>query len=130
MGARRYRQYLTAWIACFAVLVAALMPTVSRAMASEGGFKPAAAEVCSVNGPMAHHALGPQDDGALPDLAIHLDHCPFCLTHGGSVGLLPTAGVAIPIVLPAAFEPFLFLQGPRRLSAWTNARSRAPPLLS
>jgi hypothetical protein len=97
------------------------MPTVARAMASQAAHE-AAAQVCSANGAMTQLPAGDA-----PDPGIHLDHCPFCLPHAGSFGLPPTSGMAILLAQPAAFEPFLFLQGPRQLDTWTNARSRAPP---
>lgn len=106
------------------------MPTFSRAMASEAASSPATAQVCSVMSGMAQQAHVPDGHGAPLDHGLHLDHCPFCLAHGGSFGLPPTAGFAIPIAGPASFLPFLFLQGPRQLHAWTDARPRAPPELS
>jgi hypothetical protein len=134
MFSTRHRQRVTAWIAFFAILMASLMPTVSRAMAA-AAVDAASRQVCSIAGhhsamPAGHHAMSPagvEHDPSSGHGALHLDHCPFCLTHAGSFGLPPMAAMAVPASTAAeAHPPFLF-QSPRVLVAWTSAQPRAPP---
>ncbi len=117
---RRY----AAWLAFLAILFAALVPSVSRAMIpADGGNW---AEVCTMQG-AKFVKVG--DDGGQPsgDGAQHLEHCPFCFTQHDAAGLPPTPA---PMLHPAAgsmIYPPLFYQAPRRLFIWSAAQSRAPP---
>jgi hypothetical protein len=132
MSSRARRRYLTAWIACLAILVGALMPAASRVLASAAGASQVAADVCSVNGagpPQAKFAAG-HDMTPAGDGVLHLDHCAFCLTHAGSFGLLPAAAIALPVLDPAPDGPVPVLPVPRQLAAWTGAQPRAPPFPS
>jgi hypothetical protein len=126
----RHRRRLTAWIACFAILLASLAPAVSHALAAagKGGFS-LWAEICSAEGPRlqnveshAAHDTAPTEHG------MHFEHCPFCLTHAGSVAL-PSSAEPI-LLLPAGspVQPLLFFHAPRPLFAWVAAQPRAPPL--
>jgi uncharacterized protein involved in copper resistance len=127
MFSTRHRQRVTAWIAFFAIMLASLMPTVSRAMAAAASDS--STQVCSTSHhdamPAAgHHAPAPEHG------ALHLDHCAFCLTHAGSFGLPATVAVALPILAGPAVHPAPIFQSRRALVAWTTAQSRAPPLAS
>jgi hypothetical protein len=146
MFATRHRQRVTAWFAFFAIMMASLMPTVSRAMAAAATSE-SRGQVCS----MAHHDMAPAaghhdmsqgsshhdmspaatHDASSPDHgALHLDHCPFCLTHAGSFGLPPVPALAVPVAAgPEAHLPTLF-QSRHILVAWTSAQPRAPPFVS
>lgn len=127
MGMKRVTRRFAAWIACIAMLFAALAPSISQAMSAV----PAGAwtEICSVSGTkfvkvtsdqgeVSHH--GKSDLG-------HVEHCPLCATHAGSFALPPTAGFSIPLINTQETHPFLFLQSPHPLAIWTVAQSRAPP---
>jgi hypothetical protein len=126
MFSTRHRQRVTAWIAFFAIMLASLMPTMSRAIAAAA---PSAEQVCSTG----HHGAAPATSHNAPDHhdgALHLDHCGFCLTHAGSFGLAPSVACALPAASgPEVHEPPLF-QSRRALVAWTTAQSRAPPRVS
>jgi len=109
---------VAAWIACFAILFAALAPSISQAVTiSQGGSW---VEICSASGTRLVKA----DSG---DATLHIDHCPFCATHAVPLGLLPNAGFVLPLPDTAALYPSLFYHAPRTLPAWTYAQSRAPP---
>lgn len=110
-----------AWIACFAVLFAALAPSISHAVAVSRGES--WAEICGVGGAK----LVKVADDPLTQASAHLEHCPFCATHAASFALPPGAGVAIALIETQEPHPFLFLQSSRPLSIWIAAQSRAPP---
>lgn len=116
-----------AWLACCAILFAALAPSISHAVAATHGQS--WAEICSVAG--AKFVKVSADEDAVADTltkkTLHLEHCPFCATHAGSFALLPGAGIAIPLVDLTEPHPSLFFQSPHALPIWTTAQSRAPP---
>ncbi|MDB5805399.1 MAG: hypothetical protein JWN73_2721 [Betaproteobacteria bacterium] len=113
-----------AWLATFAILLAALAPAVSHAMAAVRGGA-SWVEVCTATGPALVKVAGEQ--APVKDSApSHFDHCPFCFTHTGAAGL-PPAVAAVPVVTGATALPELFLRAPRPLFAWAAAQARAPP---
>lgn len=133
------------WIACLAILMSALGPTLAHAFRAD---TPAGwIEICSATGPKlirADDGLGlkrvsdaqasPTDgstpaDGDSDGAADHaVKHCPYCASHAGSLGLPPAApsGVVLPSLGHAV--PALFLHAPRPLFAWASAQPRGPPL--
>jgi hypothetical protein len=121
----------TAWIACFAILLAALAPSISHAMAGAGATS-AWIEICSIAGTRFVQA----DDGdktAAPgsiEQSLHVDHCPFCSAHAGSPGLPSNPLLTLPVVDGRPVLPSLYYQASRPLFAWASAQSRAPPALS
>jgi hypothetical protein len=123
---------LTAWIACFAVLLAALAPSISHAISAAAGGDTGWVEICSLAGARLVNV----DDEVHPSPSIpvekgfHFDHCPFCSMHGGTVGLLPTVGFTLPVAGGEPVLPSLFYQSPRPLFVWAAAHSRAPPAAS
>lgn len=130
MALQQRTRRIAAWLATFAILLAALSPTVSHAMAAVRGGA-SWVEVCTATGPALVKVAGepapaaPAKGGSAPDLA-HFDHCPFCSTHAGTAGL-PPAAAALPVVTGAPTLPELFLRAPRPLFAWAAGQPRAPP---
>lgn len=122
------------WLALFAMLAAALLPTFSHAIhAAHGGQ--GWVEVCTGQGirlVALGEALGVEqsaDPGSSEPQTTHLDSCLYC---GCSpvMGLPPsTAGPAWMARL-AAFEPPLFLHAAHTLFAWRTAQPRGPPSFS
>jgi hypothetical protein len=112
------------------MLFAALAPSFAHAMSAARGA--AWAEVCSVNGPKFVNTGVAQDTAADPvkQQTAHLEHCPFCSTHGGTAALLPLPGLPAAPLAASASHPFLFFQSPHPLSIWSTAQSRAPPALA
>lgn len=136
----RFRKRLHAWLAIFAMLISALAPSMSRAMAS--GEQALLLDICSASG--VHQIVltgaeaamyaGPglsdagNADGDPSDLS--LSACPYCFTHAGSVAL--PGFEATPSMTIATGEdllPPLFFSAPRTLFAWSPSRPRAPPAL-
>src|SRR3954468_7631639 len=97
------RRTLHIWIAMLAVLFSALAPSVSRALtpASPYGY----AEICSV------------DNGKKsPTPAGHaMEHCPFCVTHGGTFALLPHSVASFAVIGGHDYYPPLFYSAPQPL---------------
>lgn len=125
------RQF-TAWIACFAILLAALAPSISHAIAAGKDAGAGWIEVCSATGSKlvqvgGEHNPAPSEPA---EEGLHFEHCPFCLTHGGLVGLPPSAGFTLPAVSGTQPLPSLYYQSPRPLFIWAAAQSRAPPAIS
>lgn len=89
------------WLAVAVLLLGALAPTVSRALASPGAA-PSAIEVCTSEGPRRLDVVSaapsdpatsgttaPQGPGVVPSL----DHCPFCLLVAERLGPPPAASM-------------------------------------
>lgn len=118
----------SAWIALFAVLLNALAPTLSYAMAAGRGG--AVVEMCTSFGLKKVVVSKAGGDGA-PSVAHGIKHCPFCLSAdsvsappGGGVSALPTAAGAVSAVVSASsiiHDPLL---------SWSAAHKRGPPVLS
>lgn len=130
MGMTLFTRRFAAWIACFAILLAALAPSVSQAVAnakqqSGSGW----AEICSVAGiRFVQVDDGAADDGNSTGKAMQMEHCAFCSTHAGSVGLPPAGPVLpLPVAMGTAIFPALYYQSPAPLFIWSTAQSRAPP---
>jgi hypothetical protein len=123
----------TIWIACFAVLMNALAPSISHAMAAMHGV-PATWEICRTDGSAV--AVPGQGDlvaaGALSKkigegkLALMAD-CGYCLPHGGSIALMPSTITGLGLVKGHALRPFLFYRAPQPLLALSAAAPRGPP---
>ncbi len=121
------RRRVTAWIAALAVLLGALAPALSHALASTQGKQ--WIEICTSSG---SKWVKLSDDGTdeQPLPAHSLEHCPFCSLHLPAPGL-PPAPLSLTLPLRLSHEvPLAFLSAPRTLHAWVSAQPRAPPLFS
>ncbi len=126
---RSTRRLRFVWLALFAVLLNALAPTVSHALAASRPAIPV--DVCSVDGGApfaAAAALLMQDEqhagmGALAD-------CGYCLVHAGSHGLPPPVHAPLALVDGSEPRPFLFHHAPRPLAVWLAAVPRGPPVFA
>ena len=119
---------LATWAAFVAVLMAALAPAVSHALASRGdaGW----VEVCTAEGSRWVQGSGGPGESQAPAGAHALDHCGYCTLHTDEPAL-PTAGPRTEPV-PAATHalPIAFLRAARTAHAWVSAQPRAPPAFS
>ena len=125
----RSTRLFAAWIACLAILFAAFAPSISHARAAARGA--GWMEICSTAGAKlvnldASQDLGQPAAGGGVDTS-HLDHCPYCATHGGAPLALPGATMTLPAFAARHVRPFLFYHAPRPLPIWTAAQPRAPP---
>jgi hypothetical protein len=116
---------LTAWIAIFAILLAALAPGVARALSSSQKAMPWT-DICAVAGTQGAPDLAPPSGSGSHDGGA-FKHCPFCLTHAGHVALPTAPLVAVPEANARAdtFPPSATPISPRFTRA--AAQPRAPP---
>lgn len=118
---------VAAWIACIAMLFAALAPSISHALSASRGET--WTQICSPGGTKLIKVIDGVAVTADPaeQHSSHLKHCPLCAVHADSTALPPGAAVAIPLLETADVVPYLFLRSPRPLPVWTSAQARAPP---
>lgn len=131
MGFSRLTRCLTAWIACFAILLASLAPSISHAVVAVAISSSISTEECLIHGE-AHDAADHHDHSAPTHdpKGLHFEHCPFCLTHAASFALLQTASFTLHEVSGFSLFSVLFYQAPRLPFVWVPAQSRAPPAYS
>jgi hypothetical protein len=124
-----------AWLACFAVGLNALAPSLSQAAAwlqgrplgiAIGADRPLGGSASGEHGHHEHHARRAGHHGS--DAGAHGDHCPFCFTHAGSFALPPVP----PLAWLASAEREGIQAAPVRASApiakpRSPAQPRAPP---
>lgn len=120
-----------AWIACCAILLAALAPALSHAFMSPEGQQ-AWVEICTAQGTKliqvgAEH--NPEASEPQPP-TDHFEHCPFCNPNNVATGLAPGDDLFIATVEHHRVFPALFYQAPNGLFVWNPAASRAPPAVS
>ena len=128
LNSARHHRRLTAWIALFAMLAFALVPTLSRAMSHAQGNS-AWAEVCTPQG-LKLVALGNGEQAPVQANGHHLDHCAFCGLAGDGAAPWPSLPPTLPTVLAGTEVPRLFLQAAHTPFAWRSAPARAPPIRS
>lgn len=118
-----------AWVAVCALLLAACMPTLVRALSSgsEGQI------LCSSAAPSWATASVDGQRGAplqVPPTQDLGEHCPWCSLDAVGLGLPPVPLLAVPRMAPHHGVPPWFLTAPRTRHAWALAQPRAPPLNS
>lgn len=128
MRMQRRTQRLTAWIACFAILLLLFAPAVSHALqAGAAGHVKPLAQICSTAPPASKAAASAAPPAQ--EQAMHVPHCPFCSAHAAAPDCLPAAA----FVLPHAGSPPLAAAGTSRIARapllWVRAQSRAPPAI-
>jgi len=119
------------WLALFAMLAMALLPTLSHALSSARGDG-TWTEICTPQG-MRLVVVETQSGERAPDpvgAAAHLEHCPYCAQSAGTLGMPPAPVGVVPLPVASAELPALFLQAPHTLHAWRSAQPRAPPAFS
>jgi len=128
MSFSRSRFHIAAWIACFAILFAALAPTVSHALATSGNDTSLWTEICTAAGlKLVKSEAGTDQHDEQSQLATGMEHCPYCLPQGAMPGLPSPPLTILPAAQAASSLPILFYQAPRPLFVWATAQSRAPP---
>jgi hypothetical protein len=131
-------------MACFAILLNALAPTISHAMTA-ANRAPATWEICRAPGSTSHVAqldgmrqllaVGKLNKHLTPALAgqhqsMAMADCAYCLPHAGHVAILPTAFTGVPVLDGRALRPYLFYRAPAPLLALSAAPARGPPAAS
>ena len=118
---------LATWITCIAILFATLAPSISHALVSAGKLNPFWTEICSAQGTKFIKSAGLDGISQEKSSSSGFEHCLYCTLHGGSLGLPPVSGMALPVLTGSFPLPSLFYQAPRPLFIWARAQSRAPP---
>jgi hypothetical protein len=128
---RRHTNRFTAWLACFAILLASLAPSISHALSAAKDPTGLFAEICSANGakPIQTGDTLNSKTSSPAQKILHLEHCPFCSSHAHAMGLPPNTEFQLPLLSGHGPHPVLFYQSPRPLFIWAPAQSRAPPVL-
>jgi hypothetical protein len=125
MRKNRLTSCCAAWIACLAILFAALAPSISHAMSSARGD--VWTEICSVGSVKLVKIDGATLQKSDPGTQKPMSHCPFCASHGDASVLPPgMSDTLLPLIAHETY-PALFLQSPHPLAIWATAQSRAPP---
>jgi hypothetical protein len=143
MGKSFGRKRLQIWIACCAILLNALAPSVSHALSRMAGPSQMI-EICSASGTrwISGDAVGtsastiaskvadaqfsaqePSTDSPLH----HLEHCPFCMTHAGTFALPAPSTSLFAVQGGHDLFPALFYHSPSPLFSWSAAHPRGPP---
>ena len=120
---RKQRPHWRAWFACLAILLNALLPSLSHAFATRPAG--AAIEICSSSG-----AVYTQADLAPPsgqDAPQHIEHCLYCMHHAGGLALPPAPPQLVAVLKGHEPYPPLYYQAPQPLFSWTAGRPRGPP---
>jgi hypothetical protein len=125
MNLTRPARSLTAWIAIFAMLVAALAPALSQAVYRASGDL-RWLEICTASG-IRHIAVdaGPQDPG--DDVTRPASACVFCSLFAAALPL-PWGAPDVPVVQGEAVGAVFSLHLPRPRPPWADSRPRAPPI--
>ena len=116
------------WIACIAIFLATLAPTVSRALTVASGLAVPSLEICSVAGGMNMSAATLSNDA--PDTSkgsMRMGDCPCCSMHADTLSVPPTSLVLASGELITGLLPELFYQSAAPLFAWTPVPPRGPP---
>ena len=121
------RAVVVLWIACFAILMAALAPTLSRAFTVASGQAVPSFEICSVAGGMNMLPVKLSTDAPDPAKGAMRMDCPCCSMHAATLDLFPTALVLASGELITGLLPLLFYQSATPLFAWTPVQPRGPP---
>lgn len=128
MFTSRARARWVLWIACFAVLLAALAPTLSRALTVAQGRAVPSLEICSVAGGMNMVPLKLTIiDSAPTSNIMQMGDCPCCGMHAVTLDLPPVSLAPATGALIAGLLPQLFYASPTPLFAWTPVQPRGPP---
>lgn len=130
---KRSQQRFVSLIALAAVLFASLAPTISHALEMRKGTL--WQEVCSAQGikviPNTLIAVNNQaskENNSQPNkMGMHFEHCPYCFSHAGSVGL-PASSTALFLAEINAVEHIDIYASPLVVSYYSSSHpTRAPP---
>ncbi|MFA6178180.1 MAG: DUF2946 domain-containing protein [Candidatus Methylopumilus sp.] len=124
-------QRLVGYIALTAVLFAALAPTLAHAFPVKPDSQALWQEICSAQGtrqiPVTLDLQTAPKQQDQNKMAGHLEHCPYCFTHAGSVGLLPVHSIVFS-VSPATSISISYDQSPVFVQQYlVSPPSHAPP---
>lgn len=127
-GLRRNRLNWLAWVCSIVMMLSALAPTVSRALAANG--QPTWIEICTSNGSQWVLADGSASDQPAPDTQA-IDHCPLCVVSADKLAPSLTATAAVVAILQVVLRlPLPPEARPVQAVSAFAAPPRGPPSLS
>jgi hypothetical protein len=115
-------------MACLAVLMGAVAPTITHALGDLAGA--GWVEVCSTLGVRLIKVGAPADPSLPTPDHNQASDCPYCSLHAASAAPSPVTVVAVASLLFLFEVPRLFLAAPGSRFAWAAPQSRAPPEFS
>ena len=119
------------------MLFASLAPTISHALEVTKGNQTLWQEVCSAQGSkvilsalVAINDKASKENNSQPNkMGMHFEHCPYCFSHAGSVGL-PASSTALFVAEINAVEHIDIYASPLVVSYYSSSHpTRAPPAL-
>ena len=121
------RAVVVLWIACIAILMAALAPTLSRAFTVASGKAVPSFEICSVASGMSMLPVKLSTEPPDPAKGAMRMDCPCCSMHAATLDIAPTTLAPATGELITGLLPLLFYQSATPLFAWTPVQPRGPP---
>jgi hypothetical protein len=106
------RRPLAVWLALLVAVLGAIAPTLSHGLALKGAVP--LVEICTSLGPRWVALSDSPDSPDGQESALHIEHCPFCLSATHSVAPPPHVslhdfGVSGEPAVPALRQAFLFV---------------------
>lgn len=132
MGKFLIRKRLQIWIACFAIFINRLAPSIFHTL-SASDSSPGMMEICSVSGTkwISSDVFGPQvaeAESTSPASPLHhLEHYSYCITHAGNFALPAPSSMSFAAMVGHDVFPALFYHSPAALFSWSAAHPRGPP---
>jgi|GEM_PF-361711 len=120
----RINTKLIHWIAVFSILMSALAPTISQAIALKSPSKSFVSEICSVAGLKQIHVVSTDDQST--DASFAQAHCPYCAIQAI---FLPALNNDLHFAFRQSHQLILQHDDPfsKPLFSWLKLPSQAPP---
>jgi hypothetical protein len=115
-------------IACFAILLNALAPSVSHLVSAARADGDLFLSSICVTDPSGKDNFVKKFAGG--GMGASMEHCAYCLPHGGSDLLAPLMFSGLGLTANHGLRPYLFYRSPKPLLALNAAPPRGPPSLA
>ena len=115
------------WITTLAILMSALAPAISQAVALNDISRSLESEICSVAGVKLIHVGAINDQSN--DHQSSTEHCPYCVLQANFLPLFNT-NLNFSLGQDQDLFPHIYYQSPKPLPSWLILPSRAPPQIS
>lgn len=121
---KKWKSRCTAWIACFAILAAAFMPSISAALVPPVENPAFSAPICSVHD--AGHSIAGHEQPSSHHSG-HADHCPLCAKQGNLLDILLEPDFGVPPLASVSITVAIGQEPVCSAIAWILLPARAPP---
>lgn len=116
------------WIAVFAILMSALLPSISQSLPTNQSKHFFDLEICSISGVKIIQSNS-SEQNKNPHI-FSKSHCPYCALHVDTFLPISSTHLYFREFTNTSSFPDLYYQSPKRLFAWITLPSRAPPFVS